>query len=365
MNSLFSGKYKGKKVIVTGDTGFKGSWLTLWLKTMGAVVYGISLKPESESSHINLLKINYESICLDIREKDELSSLIADIAPDLIFHLAAQPLVRLSYEDPYNTFATNIMGTINVLDAARTVGNLKGVIIVTSDKCYDNKEWFWGYRENEPMGGKDPYSASKGCAELVTAAYRSSYFPILEFGKSHHTLISSVRAGNVIGGGDWAKDRIVPDMIKAAVEDRPLLIRYPNATRPWQHVLEPLSGYLCIGQKLLESEVKFADSWNFGPNLDSNVKVIDLVLLARTYWKAVRYDIDTNIHRGEANFLMLDSSKAINMLGWHSVWDFEQTVMHTIEWYKEYFVAGRLVSEIQLMKYVDEARKKMIKWAIS
>ncbi|UGU14379.1 CDP-glucose 4,6-dehydratase [Sinomicrobium kalidii] len=364
IESLFKNKYKGKKILVTGHTGFKGSWLTLWLKKMGATVHGVALEPNTSPNHIGLLNLEYESHILDITHKEVLTALIEKIKPDLIFHLAAQPLVRLSYEDPYNTYLTNIMGTINVLEAARRIENLKGVVVVTSDKCYENREWLWGYRENEAMGGKDPYSSSKGCAELVTAAYRNSYFPESEFGKSHHTIVASVRAGNVIGGGDWAKDRIIPDMVKSASKNESLLIRYPKATRPWQHVLEPLSGYLNIGQKMLEGDIQYSGAWNFGPNNESNVCVLNLVKAANQYWKDISYEIDQKEHLPEANFLMLDSTKANKLLQWKPIWGFQETVKYTIEWFQEYYLQDNTLSEDHLEKYIADAINEEVTWAI-
>lgn len=361
---LFGSKYKNKTILVTGHTGFKGSWLALWLKKMGATVHGIALEPSSSPNHIGLLNLEYESHILDITHKEALIELVGKIKPDLIFHLAAQSLVRLSYGDPYNTYLTNVMGTINVLEAARKIENLKGVVVVTSDKCYENKEWLWGYREGEAMGGKDPYSSSKGCAELITAAYRSSYFTESQFGKSHHTIITSVRAGNVIGGGDWARDRIIPDMVKAASNKECLLIRYPNATRPWQHVLEPLSGYLNIGEKLLEGDINYSGAWNFGPNSESNVSVLDLVKTASGYWSDINYEIDEKEHLPEANFLMLDSTKANKLLQWKPVWDFEKTTKYTIEWFQEYYLKNNTLSEDHLAKYIADALNKKVTWAL-
>jgi len=359
MINLFSDIYKDKKILVTGHTGFKGSWLCLWLQKLGAEVYGIALKPNTEPNHWNLLNLNMESYICDIRNLVEVEKLFQIIKPDIIFHLAAQPIVRVSYENPVDTYTTNVMGTVNILEASRNIHNLKAVIIVTSDKCYENKEWIWGYRENEAMGGSDPYSSSKGCAELVTAAYRYSFFN----NGNNNTLIASVRAGNVIGGGDWAKDRILTDIVLSASQNTSLLIRNPYSTRPWQFVLEPLSGYLCLGEKLLEGNQKFAEAWNFGPNLENNITVKELVLKSIMYWDNIKYEFDTRKHPYESNYLMLDSTKAYKRLSWHPVWDIDTSIKKTIEWYKTYYELGIISSEQILDDYVSDAKKQGLVWS--
>jgi len=359
MINLFSDIYKDKKILVTGHTGFKGSWLCLWLQKLGAEVYGIALKPNTEPNHWNLLNLNMESYICDIRNLVEVEKLFQIIKPDIIFHLAAQPIVRVSYENPVDTYTTNVMGTVNILEASRNIHNLKAVIIVTSDKCYENKEWIWGYRENEKMGGSDPYSSSKGCAELVTAAYRYSFFN----NGNNNTLIASVRAGNVIGGGDWAKDRILTDIVLSASQNTSLLIRNPYSTRPWQFVLEPLSGYLCLGEKLLEGNQKFAEAWNFGPNLENNITVKELVLKSIMYWDNIKYEFDTRKHPYESNYLMLDSTKAYKRLSWHPVWDIDTSIKKTIEWYKTYYELGIISSEQILDDYVSDAKKQGLVWS--
>jgi len=359
MINLFSDIYKGEKVLVTGHTGFKGSWLCLWLQKLGAEVFGMALEPNTEPNHWNLLNLNMESYICDIRNLVEVEKLFQIIKPDIIFHLAAQPIVRVSYENPVDTYTTNVMGTVNILEASRNIPNLKAVIIVTSDKCYENKEWIWGYRENEAMGGSDPYSSSKGCAELVTAAYRHSFFN----NGNNNTLIASVRAGNVIGGGDWGKDRILTDIVLSASQNTPLLIRNPNSTRPWQFVLEPLSGYLCLGVKLLEGNQKFAEAWNFGPNLENNITVKELVLKSLIYWDNIKYEIDTRKHPYESNYLMLDSTKAYKRLYWHPVWDIDTSIKKTIEWYKDYYELGIISSEQILDDYVSNAKKQGLEWS--
>lgn len=363
IENLFGGVYKNKRVLITGHNGFKGSWLTYWLSEMKAEITGVSLDNKDELNHLSLLDASHKSITQDIKEKEGITKVIQDADPEIIFHLAAQSLVRDSYENPYDTFMTNVMGTINILDAARTLKNLKAIVIVTSDKCYDNKEWHWGYREHEAMGGKDPYSSSKGCAELVTSAYRNSFFNLKHFGVNHNTLIASVRAGNVIGGGDWAKDRIIPDMVKAAISNDILKIRSPHATRPWQHVLEPLSGYLCVGQNLLNGNEEVAQGWNFGPENENNQHVIDIVDKSKFYWDKVSYELDKESTLYEAQNLMLDSSKAKRELKWLPVWNYENTIKETITWYNRYHENNVVLTQNQLYKFVKDARGRNINWA--
>lgn len=364
LEKLFEGIYQGKKVLITGHTGFKGSWLIYWLYKMGAVVFGLALDPPTHPNHLGLLNFVHKSYIQDINDKDRVRIILNEINPEIIFHLAAQPLVRLSYEEPYQTYLTNVMGTVNILEASKSLNNLKAIIVVTSDKCYDNKEWLWGYRENEAMGGKDPYSSSKGCAELVTAAYRHSYFNPDNYGKDHQVLIASARAGNVIGGGDWAADRILPDVVKATNETNEVVLRYPGATRPWQHVLEPLSGYLALGCQLLEGKKEFADGWNFGPNYGNNVTVLELVKEAQKNWDKIKYSIDRNQQPHEAGSLMLDSSKAIKLLKWEPVWSFAKTVEHTINWYKEFYEKSNVKTDSTLMNYIMDAQSGSVLWSL-
>lgn len=363
ITKLFDGIYENKKVVITGDTGFKGSWLACWLTGMKAQVTGISLSDVSTPNHLSLVNPSYASVKQDITDKEGVKRKIHKANPEIIFHLAAQSLVRDSYRNPYDTYMTNVMGTLNILEASRTLKNLKAIVIVTSDKCYDNKEWYWGYRENEAMGGKDPYSSSKGCTELLTASFRNSYFNNDDYGKSHNTLIASVRAGNVIGGGDWAKDRIIPDMVLAAVTNDTLKIRSPRATRPWQHVLEPLSGYLSVGQELLNGNVNVAEGWNFGPEPENNQFVIDIVEKSKQYWSRIEYELDKESTLHEAQNLMLDSSKAKRELKWFPVWDYQTTIEQTISWYKSYYENKDIITYEQLQKFIQDAKQKKIKWA--
>lgn len=362
-NSLFGGVYAGKKVFLTGHTGFKGSWLSQWLQLMGAKVYGYALAAPSTPNHLDLLKLDMQSIIGDVRDQPKLEKLMKDIQPDIVFHLAAQSLVRPSYADPVETFSTNVMGTLHVYEASRKVPSIKAIVNVTSDKCYENKEWVWGYRENDPMGGYDPYSASKGCSELLTASYRNSFFNLKEYGKSHAVLLASGRAGNVVGGGDWAVDRLIPDIVKAAARNESVTIRYPRATRPWQHVLEPLSGYLTLGWRLLEGKKEYAEGWNFGPEVSSNLAVGDVVNMAKTHWSAVNAIYGENPSAHEANLLMLDCSKAGKLMKWRPVWDINDTMEKTIGWYKSYYLDKKIETVGNINDYVARAAKMKAVWA--
>lgn len=357
LSHLFGGIYKGKKVLVTGHTGFKGSWLVLWLEAMGAKVYGISLEAETHPNHISLINFKGQSYIQDINDTAALREKIESIEPEIVFHLAAQALVRRSYDQPVETFLTNIIGTANVLDACKNLPSLRAIVVITTDKCYENREWLWPYRENDPLGGKDPYSASKACAEIVAASYRHSFYT-----SSSSVLLATARAGNVIGGGDWAQDRIIPDLVRAAESGKPLQLRYPQATRPWQHVLEPLSGYLMLGWKLLEGENDFATAWNFGPDASSNVAVIDLVKTSLDLWPSVKYEFLEQDQPHEANLLMLDSSKAGKLLQWRNVWSFGEVVKHTIQWYKNYYDSKKINSTEDLKDYVASARSQSLIW---
>ena len=331
--------YKNKKVLITGHTGFKGSWLSTWLTELGADVIGYSLEPPTQPNLFEALSLNKKLIHIigDVRDEKKLSSIFKKYKPEFVFHLAAQPLVRFSYREPKFTYETNIMGTINILEAIRKTNSVRACVIVTSDKCYENKEWVYGYRETDPMGGYDPYSSSKACAELVTAAYRNSFFNPKDYGKSHRVALSSTRAGNVIGGGDWAKDRLIPDCIKTLSKRKEIVIRNPQATRPWQYILEPLFGYLLLGALMHESGIKYNGSWNFGPNDENIITVKELAKLVIKYWGEGSYKVDNLQHPHEASLLKLDTSKARTLLNWTPVYDANETVKRTINWYKYFY----------------------------
>jgi len=324
--------WNGRRVFLTGHTGFKGSWLSLWLNELGAHVTGYALEPPTKPSifkDANVLQYLERSVFGDICSADELSQAMQDAAPEIVIHMAAQPLVRDSYINPVETYNTNVMGTVNLLESVRNTSTVKAVLNITTDKCYENREWVWGYRENEPMGGHDPYSSSKGCAELVSSAYRQSFL------LNREIALATARAGNVIGGGDWAKDRIVPDAMRAFIAKERLLIRNPIATRPWQHVLEPLSGYLMLCQQLVKNPIDFAGGWNFGPN-DEGVKPVSVVadIMVDSWGDGAEWILDDGAHPHEAMFLKLDCSKAKIQLKWNPIWNLKRSLDETILWYK-------------------------------
>lgn len=346
-----SKEYKGKTVFVTGHTGFKGSWLCAWLQKMGATVVGYSLSPLTTPSHIEVLDLDMTHIHADIRDLHLLEESIKKHKPDIIFHMAAQSLVKESYQDPVETYETNVIGTLKVFEAARK-NSAKAIVNVTSDKCYENVEQEKGYIESDPMGGYDPYSSSKGCAEILTASYRRSYFNNETFGKSHNTLLGSGRAGNVLGGGDWASNRLLPDIMRAVAAGEKVTIRSPHATRPWQHVLEPLRGYLMLGVKLFKGETKFADGWNFGPFDGNCIPVGQVLEKMQGIWNDIEFDIEeNNVH--EARFLHLNSHKAQSELQWKPVLDIDQTLKMTSEWYREFYKNKRVITNQQIDWYMD------------
>ncbi|MDG6079361.1 CDP-glucose 4,6-dehydratase [Erythrobacter litoralis] len=341
--------WSGRRVLVTGDTGFKGAWLSLWLQELGAEVTGLALPAEDHSLYTQLgLKELITHTDVDIRDQDAVDHAILSAAPQTVFHLAAQPIVRLSYDEPRETFATNVQGTVNVLDACRRVQGLKAIVAITSDKCYENREWIWPYRENDPVGGHDPYSASKGAAELVVASYQSSFFHTEEA-----PLLASVRAGNVIGGGDWASDRLVPDIIRALAAEETVVIRSPQAVRPWQHVLEALGGYLLIAQGLAEGDRKFASPWNFGPSSQDSSPVLHIVERLLSLWGGGNFEIKGDQTKHEAHTLKLDCSKAHSQLGWRPAFTLSDTLEWIVDWHKAYAKGDdmRAVSRRQLQQY--------------
>ena len=359
----FHDRYRGRRVLVTGHTGFKGSWLALWLRNLGAEVCGLALDPPSTPAHFEVSGLRVRDIRNDIRDGDSVEAVFREFAPDIVFHLAAQSLVRRGYREPVATFETNVLGTVNVLDASRRCSATRAVLVVTSDKCYENREWVWGYRETDALGGHDPYSASKGCAEIVAASYRRA-FEKGEGDGASQTLIASCRAGNVIGGGDWAEDRLVPDLVRAAAAGSPALIRNPGATRPWQHVLEPLSGYLELGEKLLDGQGAFAESWNFGPGEEDHMSVRDVAALFQNHWGRVDCIMgDETEGPHEARLLRLDCSKARFHLSWRPVWGAREAVGRTADWYRQFYEHETVCSGQDLFHYVDAARAAGLAWA--
>jgi CDP-glucose 4,6-dehydratase len=361
---MFNATYQDKRVLITGHTGFKGSWLALWLAQMGAKIIGYSLQPPTSPNHFQLLDIDINSVIGDIRDADKLKSLFCEQQPEIVFHLAAQSIVRLSYNDPVETFASNLMGTVNVLEAAKTSGTVRAVINVTSDKCYENREWSWGYREIDALGGYDPYSASKGCAEIITNCWRNSFFNLKDYGNTHQTLLASARAGNVIGGGDWAPHRLIPDVMRAVHQQKKVIIRNPQAVRPWQHVLEPLSGYLILGQKLLESRKEFAEAWNFGPSEEGNTTVGEVIDQVKKVWPKMDYEINQTPNQPhEAGTLRLDCSKARIKLQWTPIWAGRDAVEKTTQWYRAFYESNKMQSLENLRNYIADAQNKQITWA--
>lgn len=355
MTDLYSDIYKGRKVLVTGHTGFKGSWLCLLLSNLGADVYGYALEPPTEPSlfkEANIAEFVNSEIG-DIRDLNHLQSFLQKVEPEIVIHMAAQPLVRDSYNIPVETYMINVMGTVHLLEACRNTPSVRVIVNVTTDKCYENREWHWGYRENEAMGGYDPYSNSKGCSELVTSSYRSSFFNPANYGK-HKVAVATARAGNVIGGGDWANDRLIPDFIKAISKGETLKIRSPYAIRPWQHVLEPLHGYLTLAAKLYTDGANYAQAWNFGPD-DNDAQNVEWITknICELWGEGAKYEIDTNPQPHEANYLKLDCSKAKAELNWQPNWDIRKTLASIVEWNKAFLNAENIreVSYSQIAEF--------------
>jgi len=347
--------WKGKRVFLTGHTGFKGSWLSLWLYSLGAEVRGYALNPPTSPSLFNEAKIDtiIDSQIADIRDQDTLHESMTGFNPDILIHMAAQPLVRYSYDAPIETYEVNVIGTAKVLEVARSCPNLRAIVNITTDKCYENDGRAEGYKENDPMGGYDPYSSSKGCAELVASSYRRSFLQDQGIG------IASVRAGNVIGGGDWADDRLIPDILRSFEKNKPVVIRNPKATRPWQHVLEPLSGYLILAQNLYKDQKKYAEGWNFGPN-EKDVQPVDWILDKMiSKWPNSSWELDNNSNPHEAGFLKLDISKAKSKLGWSPVWELSQTLERIISWHQAWLNKDDMqtVCLTEIEEYMREINK--------
>jgi CDP-glucose 4,6-dehydratase len=351
--------WRGKRVFLTGHTGFKGSWLSLWLQSMGAELHGLALTPPTTPNLFEVANVasDMASTIGDIRDYETVRATMAAFKPDIVIHMAAQPLVRLSYSEPVATYATNVMGTVHVLEAARHAGSVRAIVNVTTDKCYENKEWAWGYREDEPMGGYDPYSNSKGCSELVASAYRRSFF------QAKGIALASARAGNVIGGGDWALDRLVPDILQAFEKNQPVVIRNPNATRPWQHVLEPLSGYLALAERLYaENGQQFAEGWNFGPH-DDDARPVQWIVehLVNSWGNGASWQLDGGEHPHEANYLKLDISKAKARLGWTPSWHLGMALEKITTWHHAW-LAGKNMQQLcqqQIAEYTQSMNVKL------
>jgi CDP-glucose 4,6-dehydratase len=363
MTNNFNNIYKNRRVLVTGHTGFKGSWLCAWLNKLGADVTGYALAPPTQPNHYECLNLDINSVINDIRDYEALINIFKEFKPEIIFHLAAQPSVLVSYKNPIDTLSTNVIGTAHVLEASQQTSSVTAVVIVTTDKCYENEEWLYGYRENDDLGGHDLYSASKACAEIVTASYRRSFFSS-KHSDNYKLLVATARAGNVIGGGDWTDDRLIPDVFRAVAQSKSVKVRNPDSTRPWQHVLEPLSGYLLLGEKLLEGFPQFANAWNFGPAIESNMKTVDIINMMAEYWNAISAEIAINKEAPhEAGLLMLDSTKAKMQMGWKPVWGIETTIEKTVDWYREYIEKGNAITIDQIEHYATDATNKNITWS--
>ncbi len=356
--TMYGGVYAGSRVLVTGHTGFKGSWLSLWLNELGARVSGLALPPESFPNHWDLLRLEVADQCADIRDAGAVARWFAQMKPDIVFHLAAQSLVRRSYSEPLETWSTNAMGTAHVLEAGRQTHSVRAVVVITTDKVYSDQQRPGEYREGDRLGGHDPYSASKAAAELVVDSYRKS------FGRETAApLLATARAGNVVGGGDWSEDRLIPDLVRAVGRGQPLEIRSPNATRPWQHVLDCLSGYLLLGQKLLEGASDFAEAWNFGPDTGDNRSVLEVLEALQGHWPELRWNVTREPQPHETALLNLDCAKARVRLGWRPVWNLQQALEAAALWYRSHADSGRIESSAQLKRFMADAQAGGHAWA--
>jgi len=357
--NMFDNVYKNTSVFITGHTGFKGSWLALWLEELGARITGFALPPTDKNNHWDMLKLDVNDIRGDIRDLEHLTKSINEANPSIVFHLAAQPLVRQSYADPIGNWSTNVMGTVNLLQACRECKSIKSIVVITTDKVYENNEWYWGYRETDKLGGHDPYSASKAASEFVISSYQKSFFQ-----KEASIYLASARAGNVIGGGDWSVDRLIPDVARSVKANIPLLIRSPFSTRPWQHVLDCLSGYLTLGKELLVDNINTSEAWNFGPAPSDNRTVLEILGILKDKWPEISWTSNENsksrLH--EAGVLYLDSSKARNLLQWKTVWSLETALWHTANWYQNWESNPNLLSRVQLREYISDAKQKRVIW---
>jgi len=361
LKQLFAGAYEGRRVLVTGHTGFKGSWLCLWLQALGARVAGLALAPNTEPAHWNLLGLDdVADRRANLHDAPAVTAIVQGFRPEIVFHLAAQPLVRRSYADPVETFATNVTGLVNLFEAIRGADSVQAVVNATTDKVYLEQFSQHGYQETDPLGGHDPYSTSKACAELISECYRKSFFT---GAGATGPRVATARAGNVIGGGDWSQDRLVPDLVRAAVSGQPLQVRNPQAIRPWQHVLEPLSGYLQLGRALLAGESASEGPWNFGPASDATLSVDALLSMMTRLWPGIERTSSPGPHPHEAPTLRLDCAKAARGLGWRPVWDAGTTCERTITWYRKFYDRGAIDSADQLRSYVADARGLGLDWA--
>lgn len=349
--------YRGTRVLITGHTGFKGSWLSFWLNELGAQISGISLDPETQPNHWDQLNLSIDDQRLDIRNADKLREVVETFRPDIVFHLAAQPLVRRSYREPIDNWSTNVMGTAHVLEACRHVKSVRAIVVVTTDKVYANQEWPWGYREADRLGGHDPYSASKAACELLIDSYRKSFF-----NHENAPFLASARAGNVIGGGDWSEDRLIPDLVRSVSKHKPLVIRSPHATRPWQHVLECLAGYLLLGQRLLEKRLEFTEAWNFGPAPEDNRTVAEVLTLLQAHWPELKWEQTETPQPHEATLLYLDHAKAKGILDWQPIWSLDQAMQSTADWYRQFQEQGVVLTGEHLASYIDDARSTGVSW---
>jgi CDP-glucose 4,6-dehydratase len=359
---MFNNIYSGKRVFITGHAGFKGSWLALWLTKLGATVKGYSLYPWTGPSHWNLLNLDIESINWNISDAERLEKEISDFNPDIVFHLTAQAIVLKAYENPVETYETNVIGTLKLFEACRKCDSVNAVVNITSDKCYENKDWPYRYREIDALGGYDPYSSSKACSEILTSSYRNSYWNLDSYPFKHHVLLASCRAGNVIGGGDWARDRLIPNAIRAVQNNGSVLIRDSLATRPWTHVLDALSGYLLVGQKLLERKKGAAKAWNFGSADENSISVVDAIKLMQKHWPEIKMEYDKQYRPHETRLLNIDCSQALLELHWKPIWKLEKIFEKTTIWYKNYIESGTALSSAQIDEYMDDAKEQGLIW---
>lgn len=355
MEALVDQRWTGRRVFITGHTGFKGGWLSIWLARMGAIVRGYSLTPSTDPSLFEVARIGtlLDDVRDDIRDLDRLGRAIREFAPEVVFHLAAQPLVRASYQDPLGTYATNVMGTANLLESLRSASSVRALVVVTTDKCYQNHEWMWSYRENDRLGGDDPYSSSKACVEILTASYRQSFFSS-NCNSKHCVAIATARAGNVIGGGDWSEDRLLPDLVRGFISGAPVPIRNPGSIRPWQHVLEPLAGYLVLADRLLSQGAGLAEAWNFGPNEEAAWTVGQIAdEMVHRWGGAAKWIRDGTHHPHEAHYLKLDASRAKVALGWRPRLNMQQTLQMLVDWYKAWQEGADMlaISQSQIQEY--------------